>query len=229
LEEGNQVELISLYLDRLPKGYRSEGVYSVWDDFINSDERYISVIAGRRTGKTTALIKRAILKNDRDQFFVQPNFHWMTTKTRLLINTAEELGFEAEILVGNSSRIEIYVNQHKVYFVPIQWLYGLESSAYENKEVIFEEPEAYNTQMDSHFIDFLIEKDCRIVMTGSMIYGFQTMFDRFHEYAKKNGWSKIIPSTAILGQTDLEEIAYSMSASQFYREFHCIRDIELSA
>jgi hypothetical protein len=192
------VELLCPYLELVEKvmsearRYRSDGTYSFWDDFINADEKIISVVAARQTGKSTAVIKRAIWQRDRDVIIIAPSSYMAEYMMNLACNVATEMGFgdDAQITRDSYRMREMYVNGHTISIMPIGDFGGYMTSFYENKEIIYEEPEAYNNYLRGmDFINFLTnELNCRVTMVGSRCIRGSSVHREFHQACEQWGF-----------------------------------------
>jgi hypothetical protein len=183
-----RMDLLAQYLEVHPglPPYRGEGEYRIWDDFINSDARCISAIACRKSGKTTALMKRAILKKDKDAILIVPSSqlrrHYFDMLCRLIL----EMDMDAQITRDSNDMMELYVNDH---FIHIEHsLEGYVSSYRSNKQLLFDEPEIRRGIGNMNtMIRYLNQLNSDVVMAGSMVRREDTVFKQYHRYAQMMG------------------------------------------
>ncbi|QHW35688.1 hypothetical protein GZH47_32875 (plasmid) [Paenibacillus rhizovicinus] len=220
------MELVHQYLELHPADrlYRSDNAYRVWDDFINADAENKCIIAGRATGKTTAILKRAIL-NKRDTVLVTSildSSHRMNRFTEI----ARELGHEYEVLTQRNGYKEVYVNGKTIYIVSnysYQQYRGYD--LFHSKEVIFEDPE--NMPAVLEFLEDRREFDhllmiANVIMVGTINGPHPTAFKSFYRRIREQGkMARRITSIEVLTMAEMAQVQREMPHDRFEREMMC--------
>jgi hypothetical protein len=233
-KEESAMELVSLYLEHHPippaeaNRYHSEGIYSVWDDFISSQCDVISVIAGRQTGKTTAITKRAILQREQDVIVMVHSWPMVTAYVDHILHESAFMDYQAEILTRSSNRtaIEIYVNDHTIHIMKAEYAGGMMRQYFHNKEIIYDEPEFYHNRILLDQIVDMLDHHSRVVMAGTMMIKDPTVVKQIHASCESSerSYANIIPSTLFLDEVLLGEYRTHMFDDRFKLEYLCAWD-----
>lgn len=138
------------------------------------------MVAGRRTGKTTAAMKRAIM-NTKNTYLITD---CMPRQLDVFIQIANEMGMEYEI-VRNSppGYAEVRVNDKSVHLCSPHWFNKFAHfSMLHGNEIILDEPEMnvvlFNMlEQNSQYLENIAD----VVMVGSIQYNSPSEFKNFYE------------------------------------------------
>lgn len=160
------MELVEQYIELQPK-WIPQAAVDPWERFVRAPHEDIAIIAGRGTGKTRAVCRRA-LTNKRDTIIVTTNNvmrrHTVSMLSRLRNDIQDATGMPIMILTIDEFNSSNY--------------------AMSDVEIIFEEPEQYDAKIQEFFWSADTSQGFNVVMVGSLITYDTTYFKRFYEVCK---------------------------------------------
>lgn len=185
---------------------------------INNEERHNSIIAPRRSGKTTAILDMIEQSRANLVIVVPHNVVSIDIYKHLLA----ENNIKHTILKEENKINKIKIKHRTVTFVCPDYEGEIETS--KTTDWLFEEPE-YNDEIIASIISNL-EDYRRIFMIGTLATRKFTYVKGFHYYSKNKGFAKVVSLEELykvgrMTQEAVNQIKEEMEPNLFELEFLC--------
>jgi len=221
------MELLNLYLESLPKkrSFHSEGRYSVWDEFINSDAHQISIVAGRQTGKTTAILRRAIMRKDKTVYIGVATGVSLDLHQQMIECLADEMDMDWSCYKRSRFDIRYQINDHEIRLTKIYWIRN-HIQGIRNCEIIMEDPEYEldNINTDYEFLEDLLRYNS-VALVGTYKNYQLSAAKIFHERAscRHDAYTKKITTLGEIIGRDVIAMLECDYDDYFFKKYGCVR------
>jgi hypothetical protein len=196
----------------------------LWKSFIQSKDKLVSVVAARRTGKSTAVIQKA-LQHKENTYIVYSHRFTKELNLQKMIEWLNQNKIHATVHFRPGQPTELDLKDFKIYMTYIDRL--VEVMAQENfaKKVhwIFEEPELFDETLEYMDSIDMFDHALSVTLIGTYQTKKDTFAKQFHQLAEKEGYAQVIDiyDSGLFSSKEIREIKKWYSNPELF-ELECL-------
>jgi hypothetical protein len=191
----------------------------LWRPFIQSKNKLVSVVAARRTGKSTAVIQKA-LQHKENTYIVYSHRFIKELNLKNMIEWLNKNKIHATVHFRPGQPTEIDLKDFKIYMTYID---ELQRHFVNNVHLIFEEPEMFDHTLECMNNRDIFEQALSVTLIGTYQTKKDTFTKKFHQLAEKEGFAQVIDiyDSGLFSSKEIREIKKSYSNPELF-ELECL-------